>query len=123
MEENQDSQEAKGKLSEFAIASLVIGIASLISLAGLEKAIIAIIFGALALKKMEKNEQLSGRNLATAGIVVALFSIVITATFIIKFLPKLKEQVKQLQSQEADRPGNAAGTGLKTEPSPQSKLY
>ncbi|MFC1805300.1 DUF4190 domain-containing protein [Candidatus Omnitrophota bacterium] len=123
MEENQNPQEEKVKLSEFAIASIVIGIASLISLAGLEKAIIAIIFGALALKRMEKNEQLSGRNLATAGIIVAVFSIVITTTFIVKFLPKIKRQVQQLQSQEADGPGNAAGTGLKTEPSPQSKLY
>ena len=70
--------EHKGVMSEFAIASLVIGIASFINLAGMEKAIAAIVFGALALKRIRKDNQLSGKNLAQAGIILGiLVSIII----------------------------------------------
>ena len=60
-------EEERNVMSEFAIASLAIGIASFISLAGMEKAILAIVFGALALKRLGGDNQLSGKKFAKAG--------------------------------------------------------
>ena len=100
--------ENKKPVSEFAIASLVIGLLAFISLGGIEKAIAAIVFGALAFKRMDKNEQLSGRRLAKAGIIISIFSIIIMVTFIVKFYPKIKERIEQLQKEEV----------LKTNPAP-----
>lgn len=100
--------ENKRRISEFAIASLVIGIASFISLAGLEKAILAIIFGALALKRMQGENQLLNRKLANAGIILGIFSIIATTIFIVKFLPKFQEQIRQMQRQDNFMRGGGA---------------
>lgn len=94
-------EEQKNPVSEFAIASLVVGVASFISLAGIEKAIIAIVFGVLALKRLECNEQLSGKNLAKAGIVLSIVSIIATVVFIIKVYPKIQQRMIELQSESA----------------------
>ena len=98
----------KRKMSEFAIASLVMGVLSLITLMGIEKAIVAIIFGILALKRIYREEgQLSGKNLAVAGLVLGAFSILFTMIFIIKFFPKIKEEAMQMQSQYKDGAPNS----------------
>lgn len=91
--------EQKRVRNEFAIASLVVGITSFISLAGMEKAIVAIVFGALALKRMERETQLIGKKLATAGIILGIFSIIATTVFIVKFLPKIQQRMMQLQKE------------------------
>ncbi|TRZ95291.1 DUF4190 domain-containing protein [bacterium] len=93
--------EQKNIISEFAIASLAIAAISFISLAGMEKAILAIIFGTLALKRMEKDGNLSGVKLARAGIILAFLSILITIHLMIKFYPKIKQIVAQMQSEQA----------------------
>jgi len=94
-------EEQKNPVSEFAIASLVVGIASFITLAGTEKAIIAIVFGVLALKRLERNEQLSGKNLAKAGIMLSIISLIVTVIFIIKVYPRIQQRMMQLQSESA----------------------
>ena len=95
--------EYKSKINEFAIASLVIGIVSFISLGGLEKAILAIVFGALALKRIEKENQLSSKKLAKAGILLGIFSLILTINLIIKFYPKFQQLIKQIQSEDVLR--------------------
>ena len=94
-------QEGKQVPNEFAIASLVVGIISFISLAGMEKAIVAIIFGALALKKMERNNLSAGKNLATIGVILGIFSIVLSVSLIVRFWPKIQQQIKQIQKETA----------------------
>ena len=92
-------QEGRQMINEFAIASLVIGILSFISLAGMEKAIAAIIFGALAMKRMERSNQSAGKNLATAGVILGIFSIVLSVSLIVKFWPKIQKQIDQIQKE------------------------
>lgn len=89
----------KELINEFAIASLVIAIISFINLAGLEKAIAAVVFGILALRKIE-DTQLRSRRLANAGIILGVISLLLTITFIIKFYPKIQQTLKQLQTEE-----------------------
>ncbi|HCJ67245.1 MAG TPA: hypothetical protein DHV62_07995, partial [Elusimicrobia bacterium] len=56
------------KKSKFAIVSLVLGIFSFIQLFGLEKGILAVIFGFLALNEIQSNPEMKGKNYAWAGI-------------------------------------------------------
>ena len=105
-------QEGKQVANEFAIASLVVGIISFISLAGMEKAIVAIIFGVLALKRMERNNLSIGKNLATAGVVLGIFSIVLSVSLIVKFWPKIQQQIRQIQSEDIPRLDDAQKTKL-----------
>ena len=94
-------EENKPAINEFAIASLIIGILSFINLAGMEKAILAIVFGFLALKKANKDSQVTGKNFATAGIVLGIFAIVASTIFIMRILPVVNEQLKQMQGAES----------------------
>jgi hypothetical protein len=105
-------QQDKQMISEFAIASLVVGILSFISLAGMEKAIVAIIFGALALKKMERSNQSAGKNLATAGIILSIFSIVLSLSLIVKFWPKIQQQIEQIQKESVPEINHTPKTKL-----------
>lgn len=88
-------------ISAFAIASLVIGVAAFINLAGLEKAIIAVIFGLLALKEMEKNSELGGKNFAYAGLAIGGLAAVVAIVLIVKFLPQIKAQLEQQKGETA----------------------
>ena len=93
--------EQKNIMSEFAIASLAIAAISFINFAGMEKAILAIVFGTLALKRMKKDDNLSGVKFARAGIILGVLSILITINLIIKYYPKIKQMVDQMQGEQA----------------------
>lgn len=80
--------------SSFAVASLIVGIFSFIQLLGAEKAILAIIFGILALREIKKNE-ITGKSLAIIGIVLGVIYIVI----IIALLPYLGPMLSKLAVQ------------------------
>ncbi|MDO9573047.1 MAG: DUF4190 domain-containing protein [Candidatus Omnitrophota bacterium] len=93
--------EQKNIMSEFAIASLAIAAISFINFAGMEKAILAIVFGTIALKRMNKDDNLLGVKFARAGIILAVLSLYISINLIIKFYPKVKQMVNQMQSEQA----------------------
>lgn len=86
--------------SEFAIASLVMGIVSFIQIFNIEKPLVAVIFGILALKKIKIKPQLQGKNLAIAGIILGIISIVATTILTIKFLPQLQQMMQNMQMQK-----------------------
>lgn len=89
-------QIRKGQLSELAIAALTLGIISFIQLGGIEKGIVAIVFGVLSLKKMAAPEStLRGEGLAAAGIVLGIiYTIIATiALFTLVRNPELMEQI------------------------------
>ena len=100
--------EQKNIMSEFAIASLAIAAISFINFAGMEKAILAIIFGILALKRMKKNDNLSGVKFARAGIILAFLSLYISINLMIKFYPKIKQMMSQIQSEQVPLKGNGS---------------
>ncbi|MDI9623419.1 MAG: DUF4190 domain-containing protein [Methanothermobacter sp.] len=77
--------------SNFAIASIAIGICAFIQLLGAEKAILAIIFGILALREI-KEKELNGKYLAIAGIIIGIIYMILLIVIlpsIMKILPKI----------------------------------
>jgi hypothetical protein len=108
MDEQNDKKE---NLSEFAIASLVIGLFSFINVAGIEKAILAIVFGVLALKRMKQDERLAGNKFAKAGIILGGFSIILIISLIVRMYPKIKEIAEERgrgrQPSQVERPGSS----------------
>jgi hypothetical protein len=90
----------KKMVSEFAIASLVIGILSFINLFNLEKSLVAIIFGLLALKRIKGDIQLGGKKRAIAGIVLGVLSVTLSIMFVIKFLPQMRQLQQQMMQQK-----------------------
>ena len=70
--------------SKLAIASFVLGAVSFIQLFGLEKALVAIIFGAVSIKEIATTK-VPGRNYAYAGIILgSLYVLVLTIILVIK---------------------------------------
>lgn len=116
--------EQKNIISEFAIASLALAVISFINLAGIEKAILAIVFGTLALKRMEKNGNLSGVKFARAGIILGALSIAVTIHFMVKFYPTFKQIINKMQSEGAMLEGGAGSMGSQQPESiPGTKLF
>lgn len=70
--------------SSFAIASIAIGICAFLQFLGAEKALLAIIFGILALREI-KEQELNGKYLAIAGIILGIIYIIL----LIAILPSL----------------------------------
>lgn len=81
-------EEQKSMMSEFAIASLVMGIVSFFNLLNLEKPIVAVVFGALALKRIRLSGQ-RGKKLALTGMILGVLAIILIIVFFIKFFPQL----------------------------------
>lgn len=61
--------------SRLAIVALLMGIVSFINLLGLEKGIMAIIIGWLALQEVNEQPGSTGKRLAWAGIILGITSI------------------------------------------------
>lgn len=88
--------QKRGPINEFAIVSLTLGIISFFQLAGIEKALAAIIFGVLALKRIAVPQDNSrGEGLAAAGIVLGVIYAVIAGVFLFTLIknPALVEQI------------------------------
>ena len=77
--------KSKNIMSEFAIASLVLGIISFIPMFRMEKPLLAIIFGILALQGIKRQDQLGGGKLAIAGIILGIFAIIAIIVLSIRF--------------------------------------
>jgi tellurite resistance protein TehA-like permease len=88
--------EGKRLINEFAIASLIMGIFSFVRIFNVEKGIVAVIFGILALKKIKENIQLKGKNFAVAGMILGVVSIIITIILTIKFMPQMMQMQQQM---------------------------
>ncbi|RKY31009.1 MAG: hypothetical protein DRP74_05785 [Candidatus Omnitrophota bacterium] len=92
--------ENKMTRNGFAVASLVVGIISFFSFAGMEKAIVAVIFGILALKSLGEEDDAASKKFAKAGIILGAVSFFLTTILIINYLPKIKEQLRQQNSEK-----------------------
>lgn len=79
--------------NKFAIVSLILGAVSFLQLFGAEKAILAIIFGILALKEIKSTPQVSGKNLAIIGIILSMIYIATAIFFGVKYFPTLIAKV------------------------------
>ena len=89
--------EEQKKTSEFAIASLVLGIFQFVHIFNTEKAILAIIFGVLALKRIAESGNV-GKGKAVAGIILGVIGIITTVAMTIIFWPQMIQmQQKMIQ--------------------------
>jgi Co/Zn/Cd efflux system component len=70
-----------GTVSGLAVASLVCGILAFFVF-GIVLGILAIIFGGVALSKIRKNPEVSGRGMAIAGLVLGIVATVVTALYL-----------------------------------------
>ncbi|MFC1631700.1 DUF4190 domain-containing protein [Candidatus Omnitrophota bacterium] len=90
----------KAAVNEFAIASLTIAILSFLQLAGFEKAILAIVLGVLALRRIAApGAQVRGEGLAAAGIVLGVIYCLVAGIAIYNFI-KNPEALQQLLNQQ-----------------------
>jgi hypothetical protein len=95
---NQESKThvVLGQKYAYATASLVLGILCYVNFAGLEKAIVAIIFAWLALKSSPPPKLTERRRWAKIGIGLASFVLIFIPTIVILNLHRLREFIDVL---------------------------
>ena len=92
-----------GQKYAFATASLILGIFSFVNLLGLEKPILAIIFGWLALRTRPAPQLTEHRVWANAGVVLGSIVLIVVPTLIILNLDRLREFIEVLSKLNGGR--------------------
>ena len=97
MVENQTKESLiLGQKYAFATASLILGICSFVNLLGLEKPILAIIFGWLALRTNPAPQLIQHRVWAKAGVTIGTIVLIVVPVLIILNFNELREIVEIL---------------------------
>ena len=98
-ESNQESQAhtVLGQKYAYATISLILGIACFINLAGLEKALLAVIFGWLALKSTPAPILKARRVWAKTGVVLGTLVLIVIPTIILLNLDRLRVIIETLE--------------------------
>lgn len=97
-ESNKESQVhlVLGQKYAFATISLILGLACFINLAGMEKAVLAIVFGWLALKSTPAPALRARRVWAQTGLILGTLVLVVVPTIILLNLDRLRLIVETL---------------------------
>ena len=104
MVNNQSSESLiLGQKYAFATVSLILGIFSFVNLLGLEKPILAIIFGALALRTKPEPPLTQHRVWAKAGVTLGTIILIVVPTLIILNLHRLREFIDILSKLDGGR--------------------
>ena len=91
-DEQQDrANVVLGQKYAYATIALMLGIASIVNLLGMEKAILAIIFARLALKSEPAPALKNRREWGQAGLVLGVLQVVLISVLIIIFRNELRE--------------------------------
>jgi hypothetical protein len=98
---NESKQENQapivlGQKYAYATISLILGLACFINLAGLEKAVLAVIFGWLALKSTPAPALNARRLWAKTGVVLGTLVLIVIPTIIILNLDRLRVIIEAL---------------------------
>jgi len=83
-----------GQKYAFATASLILGISCFVNLIGLEKAILAIVFGWLALRAAPAPALAEHRTWAKAGVVLGILPLILLPTILILNFDRVKEIIE-----------------------------
>jgi len=99
---NEDRSEVQkagvlGQKYAYATASLILGIASFISLLGLEKGVLAIVFAWLALKAQPQPPLTERRALAKAGMVLGIIMVAMVPIFLALYAGRFQELIGALR--------------------------
>jgi len=92
-----------GQKYAFATASLILGICSFVNLLGLEKPILAIVFGWLALRANPAPALKLHRMWAKAGVVLGMLVLVIVPIIIIVNFDEVREIIQLLSKLDGGR--------------------
>jgi len=104
MSENQTRESLiLGQKYAFATASLVLGIFSFVNLLGLEKPILAIVFGWLALRTQPAPQLTQHRVWAKTGVVLGTIVLIVVPTLIILNFQRLQEFIEVLSKLDGGR--------------------
>ena len=104
MVENQTRESLiLGQKYAFATVSLILGIFSFVNLLGLEKPILAIIFGWLALRTKPAPILTEHRVWAKAGVVLGTIVLIVVPTLIILNFHRLQEFIQVLSKLDGGR--------------------
>lgn len=104
MLENQTRESLiLGQKYAFATASLILGICSFVNLLGLEKPILAIVFGWLALRTQPAPQLTQHRVWAKTGVVLGTIVLIVVPTLIILNLHRLQEFIDVLSKLDGGR--------------------
>lgn len=93
---DNQSQVVLGQKYAYATVSLVLGLACFVSLIGLEKAVLAVVFGWLALKSTPAPALKTRRMWAKIGVVLGTLVLIVIPTIIILNLDRLRLIVETL---------------------------
>lgn len=85
-----------GQKYAFATASLIMGVACFVSLLGMEKAILAIVFAWLALRKQPEPVLTEHRAWAKAGLVLGILPLVLVPVLLIVNFEKVQHLIEVL---------------------------
>ena len=102
---NNETQDyvVLGQKYAYATVSLVLGISCFFSLLGLEKAILAIAFGWLALRSTPAPKLKEHRSWAKAGIILGVLPFIILPIIIFLNFDRLREFVELLEKMNGGR--------------------
>ena len=104
MLENQTKEPLiLGQKYAFATASLILGICSFVNLLGLEKPILAIVFGWLALRTTPEPKLTEHRGWAKAGVTLGTIILIVVPTLIIINFDRLREFIDVLSKLNGGR--------------------
>ena len=104
MSENQTKEPLiLGQKYAFATASLILGIFSFVNLLGLEKPILAIVFGWLALRTTPEPKLTEHRGWAKAGVTLGTIILIVVPTLIILNFDRLREFIDVLSKLNGGR--------------------
>lgn len=92
-----------GQKYAFATASLILGISCFVNLLGLEKAIMAILFAWLALRKNPEPVLKEHRVWAKAGLILGILPLIILPTIIIIYFDRVLEIIGLLSKLNGGR--------------------
>jgi hypothetical protein len=102
-ENNQKESIILGQKYAFATVSLVLGIFCFVNLLGLEKPILAVIFGWLALRAKPEPALKEHRVWAKAGITLGTITLILVPLIIILNFDRLREIIEVLSKMNAGR--------------------
>ena len=102
---NNETQDyiVLGQKYAYATVSLVLGISCFFSLLGLEKAILAIVFGWLALRAVPAPKLKERRSWAKAGMILGVLPLIILPIIIILNFDRLREFIELLEKMNGGR--------------------
>lgn len=104
MTDNQTRESLiMGQKYAFATVSLILGIFSFVNLLGLEKPILAIIFGWLALRTKPEPPLTQHRVWAKTGVVLGTIILIVVPTLILLNLDRLQEFIDILSRLDGGR--------------------